>query len=114
MEIPEVDLDAFMAFLRYVYGDHCPLEEGEATTILVLANKYCMSRLKALCELYISEIVEQASDSSITTGELDVIGKQKIIELKQNYTLVIFQIPRKYLKIISHWKHYLQLATLLQ
>lgn len=75
VEIPGVDLDAFMAFLRYVYGDHCPLEEGEVTAVLVLANKYCMSKLKALCEFYISEIVEQASDSSIATGELDVIGK---------------------------------------
>ena len=75
MEIPGVDLDAFMAFLQYLYGDYCPLGEGEVTMILVLANKYCVSRLKALCELYISEIVEKVSDRSFANGELDVIGK---------------------------------------
>ena len=87
MEIAEVDLDAFMAFLQYVYGDHCPLEEGEVTMIPVLANKYCMSRLKALCELYISEIVEKASDGSIANGELDVIGEclSETLEVKQIY-----------------------------
>ena len=63
-----------MAFLQYLYGDHCPLER-EATTILVLANKYCVDRLRALCELHISEVVEKASEASIAKGKLDVIGK---------------------------------------
>ena len=78
-------LNAFMAFLQYVYGNHCPLEEGEVTMILVLANKYCMSRLKTLCELYISKIVEKASDRSIANGELDVIGEwlSETLELKK-------------------------------
>ena len=63
-----------MVFLQYLYGDHCPLEK-EATMILVLANKYGVDRLRALCELYISEVVEKASEESIVDGKLDVIGK---------------------------------------
>ena len=79
MEIPGVDLNTFMAFLQYLYTDHCPTEEGDAMAIMVLANQYCMNRLKALCELYISEIVEKATEVSIANSELDVIGKDNII-----------------------------------
>ena len=43
--------------------------------ILVLANKYGVDRLRALCELHISEVVEKANEASITKGKLDVIGK---------------------------------------
>ena len=39
------------------------------------------------CELYISEIVEKASDGSIANGELDVIGEclSETLEVKQIY-----------------------------
>ena len=67
-----------MAFLQYLYTDHCPIEDGEATMILVLANQYCTNRLKALCELYISKSVEKATEVSIANSELSVIGKYKI------------------------------------
>ena len=79
MEIPGVDLKTFMAFLQYLYTDHCPIEEGEATVIMVLANQYCVNRLKALCELYISKTVEKATEVSIANSELSVIGKYNII-----------------------------------
>jgi len=64
-----------MSFLQYLYTDHCPIEEGEGTMILVLANQYCVNRLKALCELYISKTVEKATEVSIANSELNVIGK---------------------------------------
>ena len=67
-----------MAFLQYLYTDHCPIEEGEATLILVLANQYCVNRLKALCELYISKSVEKATEVSIANSELNIIGKCSI------------------------------------
>ena len=78
MELPGVDLDAFMAFLQYLYADQCSME-GEVTTILVLADQYGVNRLKTLCELHISEIVKNASEASIANGELDVIGKCSIV-----------------------------------
>ena len=68
-------MDAFMAFLQYLYVDQCPMETGEVATVLVLADQYGVSRLKTLCELHISEMVKNASEASIASGELDVIGK---------------------------------------
>ena len=71
MEISGVSINAFLALLQYLYTNDCLIEE-EATLILVLANKYDLNRLKALCELSISETIWKASEESITTS---VIGK---------------------------------------
>ena len=79
MEIPGVDLKTFMAFLQYLYTDHCPIDEGEATMIMVLANQYCINRLKALCELYISKTVEKATEVSIANLDINVIGKCAVV-----------------------------------
>ena len=68
-------MDAFVAFLQYLYVDQCPMEKGEVATVLVLADQYGVDRLKTLCELHISEMVQNASEASIASGELDVIGK---------------------------------------
>ena len=54
-----------MAFLQYLYTDHSPIEEGEATMILAMADQYCVNRLKALCELHIGKIVEKTSEESV-------------------------------------------------
>ena len=68
-------MDAFIAFLQYLYVDQCPMEKGEVATVLVLADQYGVDRLKTLCGLHISEMVQNASEASIASGELDVIGK---------------------------------------
>ena len=72
MEISGVSINAFLALLQYLYTDYCHIEEEEATLILVLADKYGLDRLKALCEVCISETVWKASEESIATS---VIGK---------------------------------------
>ena len=66
-----------MAFLQYLYTDHCPIEEGEATMILAMADQYCINRLKALCELHISKMVEKTSEVSV--AKLNVIGKYNMM-----------------------------------
>ena len=73
VEIPEDDLDAFMVLLQYLYTDCCgSMEGGQVTTLLVLANKYALNRLKALCESYISEFISGAPMADV---EFSVIGK---------------------------------------
>ena len=73
MELPGVELDAFMSFLYYLYTDYCgSMEGGQATELLVLANQYGLNRLKALCESYISEFISGAPMADI---EFSVIGK---------------------------------------
>jgi Rho family protein len=68
-------LDAFLAFLEYLYTDHAPIEEGDSIGILELSNLYVTPRLMALCELYISKEVERVTADSIAQAEVNVIGK---------------------------------------
>ena len=74
ISIPEVRLDTFLAFLEYLYTDHSPIEDSDSVGILELANQYVMPRLTALCELYISKHVEQATSESIAKADVDIIG----------------------------------------
>ena len=67
-------MNTFMAFLQYLYTDHAPIEEGDPAAILVLANQYCVGRLRSLCELYISKTIEKATEVSIAKSDVDFIG----------------------------------------
>lgn len=67
-------LDTFLALLEYWYTDHAPIEAGDAMEILALSNQYAVSRLVALCELYVSKEVERRTAESIARADLDVIG----------------------------------------
>ena len=73
--IQDVSSDVFLAFLEYLYTDHSPIEDGDTFGILVVSNQYCVPRLLALCELYISKLVERAIRKSIKDAEIDIIGE---------------------------------------
>ena len=75
IDIPGVSLEAFLAFLEYLYTDHAPIEEGDSIGILELSNRYVMPRLMTMCELYISKEVERVTAASIAQAEVDVIGQ---------------------------------------
>ena len=74
MEISDVPLDDFLAFLEYLYTDHAPIEDGDSIGILILSNQYVMKRLMSLCELYITKQVDKACAKSIAEADVDVIG----------------------------------------
>ena len=65
----------FLAFLEYLYTDHSPIEDGDSVGILELSDKYGTPRLMALCELYVSKVVEKATVQSIAEADVDVVGK---------------------------------------
>ena len=75
MDIPEVELNTFLAFLEYLYTDHSPIEDcTDSIGILDLSNRYVLPRLTSLCELYIAKHVERATSESIAQAGVDVIG----------------------------------------
>lgn len=75
IDIPGVSLEAFLAFLEYLYTDHAPIEDGDFMGILELSNRNVMPRLMSLCELYISKEVERVTSASIAQAEADIIGE---------------------------------------
>ena len=74
MEISNIPLEDFLAFLEYLYTDHAPIEEGDSIGILILSDQYVMKRLMSLCELYITKQVDKACSKSIAEADMDVIG----------------------------------------
>ena len=72
--IGDTSLPALLAYLEYLYTDHSPIESSDAVGILELANRFGTPRLVALCELYISKMVEKATAISVDKADIDVIG----------------------------------------
>ena len=64
-----------LAFLEYLYTDHCSIEEGDSVGILVLSNEYMMPRLTSLCELCIQREVDRTTSKCIAQADIDVICK---------------------------------------
>ena len=64
-----------LAFLEYLYTDHCSIEDGDSVGILELSNEYMMPRLTSLCELYLKNEVDRATSKSIPLVDIDVICK---------------------------------------
>jgi len=73
--IHESSQEAFSAFFKYIYTDHCPIEESpDSIGILELANRFNFPRLTTLCELKITKQVEVATADDITKADIDIIG----------------------------------------
>eukprot|EP01130_Rhizamoeba_saxonica_P016412 TRINITY_DN7581_c0_g1_i1.p1 TRINITY_DN7581_c0_g1~~TRINITY_DN7581_c0_g1_i1.p1 ORF type:complete len:678 (+),score=138.23 TRINITY_DN7581_c0_g1_i1:112-2145(+) len=72
--LSDTDKTAFLAFLEFLYSAHSPIQENDSCRILEMSNRFCLSRLVTLCELYISKEVEEATTDDITNADIDVIG----------------------------------------
>ena len=80
-------MDPFLSFLEYLYTDHYPIEDCDSFGVLMLANRYRVKRLSALCEAHISEhIIEQATSETIAQADVDVIGKQFLVSKSKRQT----------------------------
>ena len=87
IEIPDITLNEFLAFLEYLYTGHAPINQGNVIDMLALSNRYVMPRLMVLCELYISKEVERATAESIAQADIDVIGKrERVVHMQMSCT----------------------------
>merc|ERR1711988_557048 len=71
--------------------------------LLVLADRFAVPRLVALCELYISKAIERATADSISKSPLDISGvvmtaqhcnAMQLFEFGMHFLRVNFQAPR--------------------
>ena len=75
MELHDITYENMLAFLEYLYTDHCSIEEGDSVGILVLSNEYMMPRLTSLCELCIQREVDRTTSKCMAQADIDVICK---------------------------------------
>ncbi|OWF34060.1 rho-related protein racA-like [Mizuhopecten yessoensis] len=111
VNIPDTSAECFLALLEYLYTDHAPAEDIEATELLVLADRYGVKRLVDLCELYIAKEVDRSVTTNIEKAEIDVIG---ILHTSQKYNAK--QLSRWCLHFIStnymSFQHRLEFSSL--
>ena len=75
MELHDITYENVLAFLEYLYTDHCSIDEGDSVGILELFNEYMVPRLTSLCELYIQDEVDSTTSKSIPLADIDVVRK---------------------------------------
>lgn len=75
MKHDDAESRLFLAMLEYIYTDHTPpLEDTDVVSLMVLADRYGISRLVNLCEIFITKIVDKSCRKSIEKSDIDVIG----------------------------------------
>jgi Rho family protein len=67
--------------MEYLYTDHCPIEETDSVSLLMLANQYVLRRLMSLCELYITKAVDKACAKSIADADINIIDLLLVSQL---------------------------------
>jgi hypothetical protein len=82
ISISDCAAETFLPLLEYIYTEHAPIEEGDAIGLLMLADRYQVTRLGTLCELYVSKMVERACEKGIEKADIDVIG---LLQLAQQH-----------------------------
>jgi Rho family protein len=88
--ISDCAVDTFLPLLEYIYTEHAPIEEGDAVGLLMLSDRYQMTRLGTLCELYISKMVERACEKGIEKADIDVIGLLQLAQQHNAHQLAKF------------------------
>ncbi|KAL5497563.1 hypothetical protein EMCRGX_G014056 [Ephydatia muelleri] len=74
VELHDITYENMLAFLEYLYTDHCSIQKGDSVGILVLSNEYMMPRLTSLCELCIKREVDRTTSECIAQADIDVIS----------------------------------------
>jgi len=72
--VGDTSLPTFQALIEYLYTAHAPISSVDAAALLMLANRFNVSRLVTLCELFLSKVVERETKDDITKADVDIIG----------------------------------------
>jgi len=88
--IDATQADVFAALLEYIYTDHAPIATTDAVALMVLANRFGLSRLVTLCELYLTKVVEKETTNDIIKAQIDVIGLLHIAQKHNAKQLTAF------------------------
>ncbi|XP_067940583.1 rho-related protein racA-like [Watersipora subatra] len=78
----ELDYDTFLILLEFLYTGHTPLDQGvDPVALLMLCDKYNVTRLANLCEIHLSKLVDSKCCKNIEKADIDVIGLLNLANL---------------------------------
>lgn len=73
MVIPDTEYDTLAGFVEYLYTEHAPIEETGPHGLIEVANKYGVTRLITLCELYATREIDKAIAAGIFKADIDIV-----------------------------------------
>ncbi|CAG2237962.1 RHOBTB1_2 [Mytilus edulis] len=76
VESPEIQLPdtcSFLALLEFLYTDHAPICDVNGIGLLLIADKYGISKLVNYCEIYIINMLDKLTKSSSDYAAQDII-----------------------------------------
>ncbi|XP_076091578.1 rho-related protein racA-like isoform X1 [Mytilus galloprovincialis] len=73
IQLPDTHLCSFLALLEFLYTDHAPICDVNGTGLLLIADKYGISKLVNYCEIYIINMLDKLTKSSSDYAAQDII-----------------------------------------
>eukprot|EP01080_Neovahlkampfia_damariscottae_P011768 gene11768-5106_t len=75
-EILELDVpdEIIFEFIQYLYTSHIDINESNALILIEFANKFGLTRITTLCEIFLSKWVERETTDGIEKADIDLIG----------------------------------------
>lgn len=73
IQLPNTQLDSFLALLEFLYTDHAPIHDANCTELLLTADKYGILKLVNYCEIYIINMLDKLNESSSDNAVKDII-----------------------------------------
>ena len=108
LSLPDIEADVLKELLTYIYTGECPNIKAHAPSLLCAAEKYDLSRLKALCEERLSYDLKIDNAASM----LMLADTYKAKQLKRNALLFTHE-HGKAVKRTKEWKDVKESAELL-
>ena len=108
LSLPDIEADVLKELLTYIYTGECPNIKAHAPSLLCAAEKYDLSRLKALCEERLSYNLKIDNAASM----LMLADTYKAKQLKRNALLFIHE-HGKAVKRTKEWEDVKESAELL-
>ena len=108
LSLPDIEADVLKELLTYIYTGECPNIKAHASALLCAAEKYDLSRLKALCEERLSYDLQVDNAASM----LMLADTYKAEQLKQNALLFINEHGNE-VQCTTEWEDVKESAELL-
>ena len=71
LDIPD---EIIMSFIEYLYTSHIDINESNALLLVEFGNKFGLTRIISLCEIFLAKWVERETTIGIEKADIDIIG----------------------------------------
>jgi hypothetical protein len=87
LDIPD---EILIPFIEYLYTGHIEINESNSLLLIEYSNKFGISRIITLCEIYLSKWIERETAQGIEKAEVDIIGLLNFAQLHNSKQLIDF------------------------